>query len=639
MRSSIQRAALFHGALLLLRLWMMAAPASASNADQVLLTIQFRDQSGGALLPVRAGVFQGLSLPPVDKAATMYQELGPSSHFCCNGSVQVLVSAGPVTIRAGHGFEYVPLDTTISVAQPMTATVTLRRFANMNASGWYSADTHVHITHQPAIYSLGAADLLRAMQAEDLNYVNSMEEQSNFTGVIDPLSLPNRIIHFSKEERDAHFSHLAILGMKQWIFDQGCITENVLCGRSLDKSIHDQVHAQAGETAVVATHPFATTNMDDVTPWPGGGMWRGMAIDLPAGAVDAMDLLTYTNMMPPACVGPYFNALNAGFHLAPSAGTDCTLATGGSGPVGGYRTYVHVNGAFTMDSWIAAFKAGRSFVSNYPLITHFDVKGAQPGDNLGTNANNLRGTVSVTCAVPVARVEIIGNAGTLVTINAAGGSARSINGSFNIPTQGLTWVVARVTGPESAWHPISANGLFAQTAPIYVNNPALGSTTAVSGANLATTTNACRYFLDQLVHVETAYDAGGYFPDNSRPAFDQAVLEARAYFQQQLAVTAVPVGTPPLPWSLSAVWPNPASDHARVTYAVPAAAGAHEVGVYDAAGRSVRRLYSGNRAPGSYELDWDGRDVHGAAVASGVYFIRVQPRNAPSVARKIVIVH
>jgi hypothetical protein len=160
----------------------------------------------------------------------------------------------------------------------------------------------------------------------------------------------------------------------------------------------------------------------------------------------------------------------------------------------------------------------------------------------------------------------------------------------------------------------------------------------VDPASSAMAMNAARNFLGLLIELENAYNAEGYFPDESRVKFDQAVALSRSYFTQMLIVTAVPSHSPRLPWSLGAVWPNPASDNARVVYQVPAGGGAHDISVYDAGGRTVRRLYSGSRAAGSYELDWDGRDGHGARVASGVYFIRIQPHNAPAVARKLLIV-
>jgi hypothetical protein len=69
--------------------------------------------------------------------------------------------------------------------------------------------------------------------------------------------------------------------------------------------------------------------------------------------------------------------------------------------------------------------------------------------------------------------------------------------------------------------------------------------------------------------------------------------------------------------------PNPFRDHLGLDFAL-AEAGPAEVGVYDAAGRLVRRLQQGAVPAGGQHLSWDGRDEAGQSVAAGVYFVRVQ---------------
>ncbi len=61
-----------------------------------------------------------------------------------------------------------------------------------------------------------------------------------------------------------------------------------------------------------------------------------------------------------------------------------------------------------------------------------------------------------------------------------------------------------------------------------------------------------------------------------------------------------------------------------------------ELKIYDVAGRLVRTLVSENKAPGSYTVQWDGRDDRGAPVASGVYLYRLEA-GAYRAARKMVL--
>lgn len=623
---------------------MAGLPAMPAAGALVPLTLQFRDGATGLPVVVRAGVFTGAtSWPPQDAAARIYQERETSSYFYADGPVTVDVPAGSVSVRAGRGFEYESVDTVIVVGAPASVTVTLHRRVDMNALGWYSGDTHVHISHPPVAYALGATDLLRVAKGEDLNVINSMEEQPYFTGAVHPVSQADRIIYFSKEQRNSHYSHLAILGLKQWITDpDSCPGPGVACGRMPDASIYAAVHSQPGEVAVIAAHPFTTFNLYDVTQWPGGGMWRGMALDLPAGAVDAIDLLSFWSAPPPQGTAPYFQALNAGFRIPSSAGTDCSLGSGVSGPAGGYRVYVQPQSALSMDSWIAGFKAGHSFVTNYPLFTHFDLDGAGPGDIVTHDGSVLQGNVEVTCSLPISRVEIIGDTGTLAVLMPPGGPAKTFTSSFQFDPDGITWVVARVTGTASGWHVVSAGGLFAQTSPLYLEETgaAAGHTGSAPQSGSATRTAAANYFLANLASVQNAFGMLGYFPGNYEAEFEEALASAFVYFYELRDGAPAGVGdrVPDAAGALRNAWPNPFGREVHIEYATFTEGGEHTVAVYDAAGHRVRSLFRGHRARGEHTLAWDGRDDGGRDVTSGVYFVRLEFSGAGAVSRKLVLV-
>jgi len=69
--------------------------------------------------------------------------------------------------------------------------------------------------------------------------------------------------------------------------------------------------------------------------------------------------------------------------------------------------------------------------------------------------------------------------------------------------------------------------------------------------------------------------------------------------------------------------PNPFSDRATVTLAVPRAEETL-VRIYDVQGKLVRTLHEGRLEPGERQLEWDGRDAAGAAAAPGLYFVAAQ---------------
>jgi hypothetical protein len=70
------------------------------------------------------------------------------------------------------------------------------------------------------------------------------------------------------------------------------------------------------------------------------------------------------------------------------------------------------------------------------------------------------------------------------------------------------------------------------------------------------------------------------------------------------------------------VTPNPLLRATQVSYRVNGAAAMVEISVHDLAGREIRSLVRQSQPAGRYEVGWDGRDAEGAAVRSGVYFLR-----------------
>jgi hypothetical protein len=78
----------------------------------------------------------------------------------------------------------------------------------------------------------------------------------------------------------------------------------------------------------------------------------------------------------------------------------------------------------------------------------------------------------------------------------------------------------------------------------------------------------------------------------------------------------------PQTFSLAQNYPNPFNSATVIGFSLPEATDV-ELAVYNLAGQRVATLAQGNRAAGSYQLTWDGRDDAGRALASGVYVYRL----------------
>jgi hypothetical protein len=83
------------------------------------------------------------------------------------------------------------------------------------------------------------------------------------------------------------------------------------------------------------------------------------------------------------------------------------------------------------------------------------------------------------------------------------------------------------------------------------------------------------------------------------------------------------VGGTPQSYVLSlSNYPNPFNPRTTVKYTVPSR-GIVDIDVYDANGARVAKLFHGERNPGAYSIDWDGRTDDAAVAASGLYFARI----------------
>ncbi|MGC9367762.1 MAG: T9SS type A sorting domain-containing protein, partial [bacterium] len=87
---------------------------------------------------------------------------------------------------------------------------------------------------------------------------------------------------------------------------------------------------------------------------------------------------------------------------------------------------------------------------------------------------------------------------------------------------------------------------------------------------------------------------------------------------------------------LAPAYPNPMQGRAVIAYSV-ASEGPVSIKVYDISGREVSTLINQVQGPGSYRIEWDGRDNHGTMVSSGTYFYRMTAGSF-SDGKKLVVV-
>ncbi|MBU1355406.1 MAG: T9SS type A sorting domain-containing protein [Candidatus Edwardsbacteria bacterium] len=82
--------------------------------------------------------------------------------------------------------------------------------------------------------------------------------------------------------------------------------------------------------------------------------------------------------------------------------------------------------------------------------------------------------------------------------------------------------------------------------------------------------------------------------------------------------------------------PNPMRSNAAISYQVPSKSQV-TLTVYNILGQTIRLLDSGEKAPGLYQVNWDGRDSRGNNMSSGIYFYRLAA-GAVTLTQKLILV-
>ncbi len=92
----------------------------------------------------------------------------------------------------------------------------------------------------------------------------------------------------------------------------------------------------------------------------------------------------------------------------------------------------------------------------------------------------------------------------------------------------------------------------------------------------------------------------------------------------------------PATFELDQNYPNPFNPSTNIRFRI-SEFGFVSLKIYDLSGKLIRGLVNENLTPGSYEMQWDGRNNAGIEMPSGVYFYRLQSGTRSSTRRMLLI--
>jgi hypothetical protein len=599
------------------------------------------DAAGGAPLAVRCKLVDAAGVKYYPPPAVSLYHPASGGYFYANGSFTCSAPAGPLTLTLRRGFEYHEVSLPLHLTSDTSFAVALERFVSMDGLGWFSGDAHVHINHGGGSYVLGPPEALLMARAEGLNIVNCLDNSYYFTGAPASCSLPDCVVFMSEEMRSSSYGHFGFLGMASLAQPVSSLWW------PLAMDMADSAHARSG-AIVVAAHPAPSDDFEQVEAWPGSGIARELPVDCISRRVDAVDVMSYSNFRNSGIdFDLWYRLLNCGFRLPASAGTDAAGNRLDSNPFGGFRVYVSLgDDVFTARRWFEGLAAGRTFVTNGPLITRFEIDGRASGDScvFAHPGAIVSGRISLVSAYPVDRVDVVRNGAVALTVRFDPPRA-SADTTFSLAVNESAWIAARVVGVKRGWI-VPGDSLVAHTSPVYC---------AVAGLPILLREDAA-YLAQWVEDLELLVRAKGSWPDPAQSArvFGE-LAAARNWFETRAggSLSDAEGAIPNAPPAVSCVnSPNPFSGVTAIDIEVSGGSGAAgsggaavsgrspvrvDLAVFDVSGRLVRRLLSGRLVAGRSRIEWDGRDEGGREVPSGIYFARLAAAG-DSYNRKMILI-
>jgi len=454
-------------------------------------------------------------------------------YFDADGTAEVDVPAGPVTIVASRGPEYLVDRRTVTAAAGtnVSAGITLARMANLPAEGWWSGDLHVHMNYGGTYRNTPAALVLQA-RAEDLHVVENLivnKEQripdvAYFRPGRDPASTSAYQLYHGQEFHTGFWDHSGVLGLTDHLLlpDYAGYPNTALASVYPPNAVvADLAHAQGALYGWV--HPYdAPPDPYDTTT----ALTSELPIDVALGKVDYLEVMGFSNHLYTSAV--WYRLLNCGFRIPAGAGTDAFPNFAMlHGPVGLERVYVHAGPVLDHAHFLAGLKSGHTFVTNGPILT-FSVNGKEPGEAVSVTADRspLTVHVSLRSSVPIDHLEIIGN-GAVVRSIPISGDGLMADTMVVVPVERSGWLLARAYGDRPR-EPVLDLYPFASTSPVYVT---------VAGAPTRSADDA-RFFVQWIDRTTTAVRAQtAWNTATERDSVFALLARARAVFIQREAET------------------------------------------------------------------------------------------------------
>lgn len=413
-----------------------------------------------------------------DAAGNYYAPFGRLAEFACgpnedvggnvclrgtkyayiDGACEIQLPATPMIVEAHKGPEYRPLREEVTLGPGKLALrFVVERWIDLRSEGWYSGDIRAYClsphaalleaaAEDVAVVNLLVVDEFRIRTIDGTGGTNDrlpsayaiLPNAVAFSGQQPLVQVPGHLVAVNTHNRHPVLGALALLHCHRAVYP---LSFGEPDGRD-DWTLADwcdQCHRKKG-LVVWANHLYPPETVVSTFGEP--------LADLVLGKIDALDVLYFWD--------EYYRLLNAGFRLPAVAGS---VKLSNREALGEWRTYAQLapENELSYTAWIEAIRAGRTFVTNGPLL-RLDINGQGPGASLNLSEADESVHVRAECRSmgPPASLQLVAN-GVVVAEGAA-----MLETDVLLPEGG--WLAARCWGHEQE----VGEPPLAHTSPVYV---------------------------------------------------------------------------------------------------------------------------------------------------------------------------
>jgi hypothetical protein len=379
---------------------------------------------------------------------------GEPFFYAADGSFEVDVPGGPTQVVVERGTEYLPQRH--SFHAPWTGALEveapLERWIDLPDQGWYGGNTHVHYSEvetrpldrlqlDPRVEDLPVL-VVSVLQRREIPYASNVFPIGRHA-----LSTDAHVIDVGEESRH---------NIEPW---------KIGLGHIMLINIRELVAPMSRGLLVDDAHPDYPPLVDacDTARAQGGlVLWCHSGNGMEAPVAAALGRLHGLNLFDPYWMDPeydrWYALLNCGIRLPASTGSDWFVCSSN-------RVYVSLQPgeAFSYQTWLAGLAAGRTVITNGPMLK-LDVERHAPSNDLldvGSGVRSLRVTVEWAWHAPLDTIELVCDGAVVASYDPG-----ETSGVWTTPVDATGgWVAARAWGRRRNSY---GHALWAHSSPVYL---------------------------------------------------------------------------------------------------------------------------------------------------------------------------